>query len=50
LAPSQKIYESSCDIKTDKQLKGLKLFLFEAAAVPNENFIPRWANGFTGKV
>jgi len=33
-----------------KQLKGMKLFLFEATAGPNENFTLRWMRGFTGKV
>ena len=33
-----------------KQAKGLKLFLFEAAPLPNENFTLRWSRGFTGKV
>jgi len=42
-------YELGADL-TAKQIKGLKLFLFEAAPVMNENFTLRWTKGFTGKV
>jgi predicted RNA-binding Zn-ribbon protein involved in translation (DUF1610 family) len=42
-------YELGAEI-TAKQMVGLKLFLFEAAPVLNENFTLRWIKGFNGKI
>ncbi|MDR1841213.1 MAG: hypothetical protein LBQ86_04720 [Holophagales bacterium] len=50
LKPPQRAYQNSYDLKTDKQLKNAKLFLFEVAPVDGENFTLRWATGFEGKV
>jgi hypothetical protein len=43
-------YKRTSDISTNRDLEGLKLFLFEASSAPNENFVLRWATGFKGKV
>jgi len=43
-------FKGAFDINTNTALKGLRLFLFEASAVPNENFVLRWTKGFSGKV
>jgi predicted RNA-binding Zn-ribbon protein involved in translation (DUF1610 family) len=48
-APGQ-TYKGTYEISNGVALKGLKLFLFEAAAVPNENYTLRWTKGFSGKV
>jgi hypothetical protein len=50
---SQKIYKSSYDLNpniTARQLKDKKLFLFIGETEPGEDFTPRWAQGFSGKV
>jgi predicted RNA-binding Zn-ribbon protein involved in translation (DUF1610 family) len=46
---SQRTFTNTYDV-LEKQLKGLKLFLFETSAVPNENYTLRWNKGFSGKV
>jgi hypothetical protein len=53
LETPRKTYNSSYDVRTDlslRQLKNTKFFLFETAPVPGEEFILRWAKGFTGKI
>lgn len=45
-----KTHKVTIDFSTNTALKGLKLFLFEASAVPNEKFTLRWTKGFSGKV
>ena len=48
---SENTYKGTYDLNETaaKQLKGLKLFLFETTAAPNENYILRWIKGFSGK-
>jgi hypothetical protein len=54
ISPPRKTVQRSYDIingtSTVKQLKNMKLFLFETDALPKDHFTLRWAERFWGKI